>query len=242
MPAPRHFFQGLAGTQASGTGQGLLAGRGTGCGCGSFPAGALVSGSARRSLSHDSSTASGATRAPILWMTNSARVVSCSGLQPSRPAEEAVQTGLRGLLVSSPHPHHRVVPSGIAGAGQRPHDLQRLHPPLAEPPGFERLRRFLEVRERQEGLHDDRGLPGHAVPGNEIPRPFGPVNYRTGGVPAPANGGQPRWLRWEGLAPAGRRPSGRCARVDSPMLGPAGGRNGDRCSPDRRSRPGPYQS
>lgn len=108
-------------------------------------AAALVSGPTRRSLSHDSSTASRATRAPILWMTNSARV--------------------------------------------------RLHPPLAEPPGFERLRRFHEVRERQEGLRDDRGLPGHAVPGNEIPRPFGPVNYRTGGVPASANGGQPRWLR-----------------------------------------------
>jgi hypothetical protein len=132
-----------------------------------------------------------------------ARMVSCSGLQPSRLTEEAVQTGVRGLLVFSPHPYRRVVPSGIAGAGRRPHDLQRLHPPLAEPPGFERLRRFLEVRERQEGLHDDRGLPGHAVPGNEIPCPFGPVNYRTGGVPAPANGGQPP------LATAGRLSSGR---------------------------------
>lgn len=165
----RRLFQGRAGTQAAGTGQGLLAGRETGCGCGAFPAAALVSGPARRSLSHDSSTASGANRAPILWMTNSARMVSCSGLQPSRPAEETVQTGVRGLLVSSPHPQRRVVPSGIAGAGQRPHDLQRLHRSLAEPPGFERLRRFLEVRERQEGCTMTAGYLGTRCRGTRYP-------------------------------------------------------------------------
>jgi hypothetical protein len=48
----------------------------------SFPTAALVSVSARRRLSHDSSPASDTTRAPIAQMTNAARLVMCPVSQP----------------------------------------------------------------------------------------------------------------------------------------------------------------
>ena len=79
------------------------------------------------------------------------RGVAVPALAPHLDAGQAVADQRRG--VAAPHPHRGVVAPAVLGELERPQDLQRLDPLLAQARGVQDLGRAPEVRMGKERLH-----------------------------------------------------------------------------------------